>query len=29
MRRYAIAMKLLRAIGTPTAVKVAGELSGK
>lgn len=29
MRRYAIAMKLLRAIGTPTASKVAGELSGK
>lgn len=29
MRRYAIAMKLLRAIGTPTASKVAGELSEK
>jgi hypothetical protein len=29
MRRYAIAMKLLRAIGTPTASKVTGELSAK
>lgn len=29
MRRRAIAMKLLRAIGTPEAARVAGELSGK